>query len=69
MEYGPGDAVALLSPNHIDYATAVLGVVHMGGILTPINPLYTPEEIANQVTALSAFECVCVCVCVCFLDP
>ena len=52
MKYAPGDSIALLAPNHVDYASAVLGVVHMGGVITPINPLYTAQESAHQVRSL-----------------
>ena len=64
MKFAPGESIALLAPNHIDYATAVLGVVHMGGILTPINPLYTAGEIAGQVTTTRSLHCsICLLLC------
>ncbi len=45
-----GDVFAIFSPNTIEYAVAFHGVTLAGGVVTPINPLYTVEEIAHQLT-------------------
>mmetsp|Transcript_13167 Transcript_13167/g.21372 ORF Transcript_13167/g.21372 Transcript_13167/m.21372 type:complete len:568 (+) Transcript_13167:114-1817(+) len=50
-EYGIGfkSTVALLTPNHVDFFACMHGVAKLGGIVTPINPLYTAPEIAKQL--------------------
>jgi acyl-CoA synthetase (AMP-forming)/AMP-acid ligase II len=44
-----GDVFAIFSPNLPEYAVAFHGVSLLGGIITPINPLYTDEEVAFQL--------------------
>jgi acyl-CoA synthetase (AMP-forming)/AMP-acid ligase II len=44
-----GEVFGILSPNCPEYATAFHAVATLGGIVTPINPLYTPHEIAHQL--------------------
>lgn len=44
-----GDVFGILSPNVPEYAMAFHGVALLGGIITPINPLYTDNEIAHQL--------------------
>ena len=44
-----GDVFAILLPNLPEYATAFLGVVAAGGVVTTINPLMTAEEIRRQL--------------------
>jgi acyl-CoA synthetase (AMP-forming)/AMP-acid ligase II len=44
-----GDVFAIYAPNIPEYATAFLGVSRVGGINTTINPLYTVDELANQL--------------------
>jgi acyl-CoA synthetase (AMP-forming)/AMP-acid ligase II len=44
-----GDVLGILSPNVPEYAMAFHGVALLGGIVTPINPLYTDNEIAHQL--------------------
>ena len=44
-----GDTVALYSPNLPEYAIAFHGVVLAGGVITTVNPLYTPQELAKQM--------------------
>jgi acyl-CoA synthetase (AMP-forming)/AMP-acid ligase II len=44
-----GDVFGILSPNCPEYAIAFHAVATLGGIVTPINPLYTPYEIAHQL--------------------
>ena len=44
-----GDVMALYSPNHPDYAVAILGVAAAGGASATINPLYTTDELAVQL--------------------
>ena len=44
-----GDVFGILSANCPDYAIAFHAVATLGGIVTPINPLYTRHEIAHQL--------------------
>src|SRR5678815_4682747 len=44
-----GDVCGILSPNCPEYAIAFHAVATLGGIVTPINPLYTRPEIAHQL--------------------
>jgi acyl-CoA synthetase (AMP-forming)/AMP-acid ligase II len=45
----PGDAVGLLAPNSVDWPVAFHAVIALGGVVTSINPLLTPEEIRKQL--------------------
>lgn len=45
-----GDVLAILSPNLPEYVIAFHAVSTLGGVVTPINPLYTVAEIALQLT-------------------
>ena len=44
-----GEVFGILSPNCPDYAIAFHAVATLGGIVTPINPLYTKREIHHQL--------------------
>jgi len=44
-----GEVFGILSPNCPEYAIAFHAVATLGGIVTPINPLYTKHEIAHQI--------------------
>lgn len=44
-----GDVFGILSPNVPEYAIIFHAVASLGGINTPINPLYTESEIAHQL--------------------
>ncbi|MCL4140860.1 UNVERIFIED_CONTAM: hypothetical protein GTU68_039515 [Idotea baltica] len=44
----PGDRVALMSPNILQYPIALLGCVRAGLIVVNTNPLYTPREMEHQ---------------------
>src|SRR5215213_6175531 len=44
-----GDVLALLSPNLPEYVVAFHAVATLGGIVTPVNPLYTVEELSKQL--------------------
>ncbi len=43
---GPGDRVALLHPNSSQLFLAYYAIVKAGAVVVPINPVYTPREIA-----------------------
>ena len=44
-----GDVLALLSPNSPEYAIAFHAAASLGGVVTPINPLYTAAEVEKQL--------------------
>lgn len=49
-----GDAFAIYSPNLPEYAIAFHAVAMLGGIVTTVNPLYTPHELAHQLEDANA---------------
>ncbi len=51
---GKGDAVGLLGPNTPSWAVAFHAVVSLGALVTPINPLLTPGEVAKQLGSAGA---------------
>ena len=51
---GPGDAVGLLGPNSPAWAVAFHAVVSLGALVTSINPLLTPPEVAKQLESAQA---------------
>ena len=52
--FGKGDVLAIFSPNIPEYAIAYLAAIRLGGIVTPANPLYTPDELAFQLNDAGA---------------
>jgi acyl-CoA synthetase (AMP-forming)/AMP-acid ligase II len=44
-----GDVFGILSPNLPEYAIAFHAVASLGGIASPVNPLYTEHEIGHQL--------------------
>lgn len=49
-----GDRVAIVSPNHVDYACAALASLRLGAVVTPANPLYTSAELKQQLCGSGA---------------
>jgi acyl-CoA synthetase (AMP-forming)/AMP-acid ligase II len=49
-----GEVVAIYSPNIPEYALAFFGVSMAGGVNTTINPLYTVDELVNQLKDANA---------------
>jgi acyl-CoA synthetase (AMP-forming)/AMP-acid ligase II len=47
--FGPGDVLAIFSPNLPEYALAVYGAMAAGGAVSGANPLLTPDELAGQL--------------------
>ncbi|HUH10416.1 MAG TPA: AMP-binding protein [Brevundimonas sp.] len=45
----PGDRVALMMPNGLQYPTALFGVLFAGAVVVNVNPLYTPRELHDQL--------------------
>ncbi|MBI4270982.1 MAG: 4-coumarate--CoA ligase family protein [Candidatus Rokubacteria bacterium] len=48
--FGKGDVFAIYSPNLPEYAVVFNAVASVGGINTTVNPLYTADELAKQLT-------------------
>jgi acyl-CoA synthetase (AMP-forming)/AMP-acid ligase II len=46
---GKGDVVGLVGPNSAQWGIAYHGILRAGAVVTPMNPLLTPEEIGKQV--------------------
>ncbi len=44
-----GDVLAIYSPNLPEYPIAFLAAAQLGGLITPINPLFTAAELAGQL--------------------
>lgn len=44
-----GDKIALYLPNCPQFAIAYYGGIKIGGVITPMNPLYSAREIAHQI--------------------
>ena len=45
-----GDVLGIFSPNVPEYAIAFHAAASLGGISTTVNPLYTPRELAQQLS-------------------
>ncbi|HEY0963857.1 MAG TPA: AMP-binding protein [Pseudomonadales bacterium] len=50
----PGDRIALLLPNLLQYPVAALGVLKAGGVIVNMNPLYTAVELENLLCDANA---------------
>ena len=46
---GRGDRVAVMSRNTWEYVGIYYGILKQGAVFTPLNPSYTPAEVARQV--------------------
>ncbi len=46
----PGDRVALMMPNLLQYPVALFGALRAGLVIVNTNPLYTPREMLHQFT-------------------
>src|ERR1044072_8773747 len=57
------EVLRILSPNCPEYAIAFPATALLGGIITPINPLYTHYEIAHQLKDAHARFLVCTPMC------
>src|SRR5690242_9206451 len=58
-----GEVLGIISPNCPEYAIAFHATALLGGIVTPINPLYTHYEIAHQLKDAQARFLVCTPMC------
>ncbi len=46
----PGDKIALMMPNMLQYPIALFGALRAGLVVVNINPLYTPREMLHQIS-------------------
>lgn len=46
----PGDRVAIMLPNLLQYPVAVFGILRAGLVVVNVNPLYTARELEHQLT-------------------
>lgn len=44
-----GDRFAIMLPNILQYPVVMLGILRTGAIVVNVNPLYTPDELTNQI--------------------
>jgi long-chain acyl-CoA synthetase len=49
LKLAPGDRVAVMMPNILQYPVAVFGILRAGLIVVNCNPLYTPRELEHQL--------------------
>jgi long-chain acyl-CoA synthetase len=45
----PGERVAIMSPNLLQYPVALFGILRAGLVVVNVNPLYTPRELEHQL--------------------
>ena len=45
-----GDKIAIMMPNLLHYPVAMMAVIRAGFVLVNVNPLYTPRELAYQLS-------------------
>ena len=50
----PGDKIALMMPNTLQYPIALFGALRAGLVVVNTNPLYTPREMRHQFTDSNA---------------
>ncbi len=43
------DRIALLHPNHSDFILCLFSAIKAGGVAVPVNPVYSPSEIAHII--------------------
>ena len=47
--FKPGDAVAVMMPNLLQYPVVLFGILRAGLTVVNVNPLYTPRELKHQL--------------------
>ena len=45
----PGDHIALMLPNIVQYPVALFGALLAGAVIVNVNPMYTPRELVHQL--------------------
>lgn len=53
-QWQKGDVMALFTPNSADVAIVTFGTNWAGGVVCPVNNLYTAEELASQLKSCGA---------------
>ena len=59
VRLAPGDRVAVMMPNILQYPVAMLGILRAGCIVVNTNPQYTPRELRHQMVDSGA-QCIVV---------
>ncbi len=49
LKLQPGERVALMMPNLLQYPIALFGILRAGLVVVNVNPLYTPRELKHQL--------------------
>lgn len=49
-----GDVLLLFAPNDIDVPTLLWGCLWAGGVVSPVNPTYTADELKHQLSDTGA---------------
>jgi acyl-CoA synthetase (AMP-forming)/AMP-acid ligase II len=49
LTISPGDVLNIYAPNDIDVGAVIYGTFFAGGIVSPANPGYSPDELAFQL--------------------
>ncbi len=49
LALAPGDRVAIMMPNLLQYPVAMFGILRAGLVVTNVNPLYTSHELHHQL--------------------
>jgi 4-coumarate--CoA ligase len=52
--WSKGDVLGFFTPNNVDTPVVNLGLQWAGGVASPANPTYTPDELARQLTDAGA---------------
>lgn len=53
-QWRKGDVLAIMTPNDIDVAPASFGALLVGGVVCPLNFMYTVDELVSQLTSSKA---------------
>lgn len=48
-DWRKGDVLATVSPNNIELVPATFGALHVGGVICPLNFMYTVDELVSQL--------------------
>jgi len=59
----PGDKVAIMMPNVLQYMVVFFAVLRVGGVVVNVNPLYTPRELTFQLNDSQAKAMICLNTC------
>ena len=52
--FGAGSTLLIHSPNCVDFPVAFHAALALGGVVSTSNPLYTPRELAHQISDCGA---------------